>query len=293
PDVSLSGIYDSDSEKSRTFSKEHSIISFKNPEKLIESSDALVVALPTELHHEFALMALEHGRDCLVEKPISDNTENARELCGIAQKNGLILQVGHVERYNPVSLDLPRLIKEPISFSCERLSPFMPSWVSKTGVVLDLMIHDIDIVLSLLKKEIKKVSSAATKIHSQTEDLAFAQLTFENGVIANFQASRVSQTKIRNIKITQKNDYITADLMRRTISIYRLVTSDYFYDSRLGYKQESVMEMPYLSTYGEPLKLELEDFVDSIRTRKKPLVSGEDGATALEVALKIIESAES
>jgi len=287
--VELSGVFDGDKARCEECAAEHGTRAFAEPSSLYGEVDAVVIAVPTDLHYSFAREALGRGLDVLVEKPIADTVKHAEELCGIALKSGRILQVGHVERFNPVCLELPRLVKDPIYFSCERLSPYLASWVGNTGVILDLMIHDLDIVMSLVGEDAVKANAVSATLKSDTEDLAIAQLVFEGGIIANLTSSRVSQAKVRRIAVTQGEEYIVADLLRQSIAIHHFVSSDYFFDKRMGFKQETVTEIPYLSRHGEPLRMELEAFIEAVRTRSAPLVSGEDATRALALALRIME----
>jgi len=290
PGAELVGVFDRDAEAAGEVASERGARRFDSPEELLDAVDAVVIALPTDAHFESCKQALLAGRDVLVEKPITPDLEQAAELCRIAADGGRLLQVGHVERYNPVCMELPRLVKDPIFFSCERLSPYSPSWIGTSGVILDLMIHDLDIVLSLAGSEVETVNAVCRALHGATEDLAVAQVKFASGTIADFTASRVSQAKVRRLAVTQLDAYVSGDLIRQTLAIHHYVTSDYFYDARMGYKQETVTEIPYLSRYGEPLRLELENFVESVRDRKPPIVSGEDGARALGLALRVMEA---
>ena len=289
PGAELVGVFDGDSRRCEECASEHGARAFHQPSSLYGEVEAVVIAVPTDLHYSFAAEALRRGLDVLVEKPITDTVEHARELCGIAEESGKVLQVGHVERFNPVCLELPRLVNEPIYFSCERLSPYLASWVGNTGVILDLMIHDLDIVMSLVGEDVVEVNAVSASLKSDTEDLALAQLVFQGGTIANLISSRVSQAKVRKISVTQGEEYIAADLLRQSIAIHHFVSSDYFFDKRMGFKQETVTEIPYLSRYGEPLRMELESFIESVRTRSMPLVSGADATAALALALRVME----
>ena len=291
PGVELVGAADSRAEKAVEVAEKYGGAAFSEPGELIESVEALIVAVPTELHHQYALQALQAGLDVLVEKPITDSLERADELISAAGKTGRILQVGHVERYNPVCLELPRLVEQPVLFTCERLSPYIPSWVGNTGVVLDLMIHDLDVVLGLVDSGVERLEAFGRAIRSETEDLAAATVSFEGGALAVFVSSRVSQTKVRRITVTQPGEYISADLLRQNIAVHHFVSSDYFFDERMGFKQETVTEIPYLSRHGEPLRLELEAFLESVVTRKPPLVGGAEGRLALALALAVMEKA--
>jgi len=288
PGAELVGVVDSDPARARRCAKKHETRFYPEFGELMANADAVVIAVPTDLHYSFSMEALENGLDVLVEKPIADTLEHANKLCETARRLGRVLQVGHVERFNPVCLELPRLVKSPLLISCERLSSYTPSWIGTTGVIIDLMIHDLDIVLSLLGEEVTEVNAVSATVMSSTEDLALAQVVFESGVIANFTSSRVSQAKIRRLSITQEGEFLSVDMLRQNISIHHHVVSNYFHDKRTGYRQEAVTDMPYLSRYGEPLRLELESFVDSVVERTPPVDSGEDGTRALGLALRIL-----
>jgi len=290
PGSELVGVFDNDQVRAGEVAREYETLAYTSAGDLIEAAEAVVIAVPTDEHHSYAARALSAGRDVLVEKPMTDDLDKAAELCEIARDKDLILQVGHVERFNPVCLELPRLVKDPIYFSCERLSHLVPDWQGATGVVLDLMIHDLDLVLSLVRSPVAIVNSVGSNLSSLKGDLAIAQVKFENGSIANFVASRVSQAKVRRISVTQPEEVINIDLLRQTIAVHHLISNDYFFDQRQGYKQETVTEIPYLSRHGEPLHFELESFVQAVRTRSEPVVTGEDGMSALRLALEIIET---
>jgi predicted dehydrogenase len=288
PEVELVGISDHDNTTLAEVAREFDIEAFDDPSAMMREVSAVVVAVPTDEHYPYALEALSAGLDVLVEKPIADDLAQASELCDLAREKELILQVGHIERFNPVSLELPRLVTEPLYISCERLSHVMPDWQGKTGVVLDLMIHDLDIVLSLVDSPVSVVNSVGANRSSLAGDIAIAQIKFESGTVANFVASRLSQAKVRKISVTQPEEVINIDLLRQTIAVHHLISNDYFFDQRTGYKQETVTEIPYLSRHGEPLRFELESFVKSVAMRTTPVVTGEDGTRALALAMDII-----
>ncbi|MCG2796686.1 MAG: Gfo/Idh/MocA family oxidoreductase [Actinomycetia bacterium] len=288
PGAKLVGIFDSDLERAGQCAKQYETRSFPEYGELLADADAVIIAVPTDLHYSFSMEALEEGLDVLVEKPIADTLEQANKMCETALRLDRVLQVGHVERFNPVCLELTRLVKNPLLISCERLSSYTPSWIGTTGVIIDLMIHDLDIVLSLVGEDVTEVNAVSATVMSSTEDLALAQVVFKSGVIANFTSSRVSQAKIRRLSITQEGEFLSVDMLRQNISIHHHVVSNYFYDRRTGYRQEAVTDMPFLSRYGEPLRLELESFIDSVVKRTPPVVSGEDGTRALGLALRIM-----
>lgn len=290
PDVVLVGVYDNNIEKASECATRYRMRVYSDVYKLLDNVDAVVIAVPTSHHYSYTKLALERDLDVLVEKPIADTMEHATELSAIARRVGRVLQVGHIERFNPVCFEFPRIVKEPIFISCERLSPYLPEWVGDTGVIIDLMIHDIDIVLSLVKDEVVKVNSVCRSIISDTEDLALAQFVFKGGAISHFACSRICQAKIRRLTITQPKEYICADLLHETITIHHFISSDYYFDRRMGFKQETVTEIPYLSRHGEPLRLELESFIETVRTRGEPVVTGEDATRVLGLAMEVMSA---
>lgn len=289
PGADLAGVFDIDGKKARECANNHDTVAFSNLDQFLSTMDAVIIAVPTEQHFAYCIQALNSGLDVLVEKPIANTLDEATRLCEAASSSNQILQVGHVERFNPVCFELPRLVKNPMLITCERLSPFIPSSIGNSGVIVDLMIHDLDIVLSLVKEKVVHLSAVSSSLLSDTEDLALANVVFSNGTIAHFISSRVSQAKIRKLTITQENEYLSVDLLHTSIAIHHYVSSEYFFDTRMGFRQETVTEIPYLSRQGEPLRLELESFIESVETRTPPVVSGEDGMEALKLALEIMK----
>lgn len=288
PGAGLAGVFDVDDNKAKECASKYETVAFVNIDQLFSVVDAVIIAVPTEQHFAYSLQALNNGLDILVEKPIGSSLDEAAKLCDAASNANRILQVGHVERFNPVCFELPRLVKDPMLMTFERLSPYTPSWIGNSGVIVDLMIHDLDIALSLVKDRALHIDAVSSSIMSDTEDLALAHVVFGNGAIAHFTSSRVSQAKIRKLTITQADEYISADLLHTSIAIHHYVSSEYYFDRRMGFRQETVTEIPYLSRQGEPLRLELESFVESVQTRRPPIVSGEDGMEALALALEIM-----
>ena len=237
--------------------------------------DAVSLAVPTVDHTRIGKDLLEHGIDVLVEKPIATTLDEARILIDAAAKNARTLQVGHVERFNPVVAAATEVATEPQFFEIHRLAAFSPRSLD-IDVVLDLMIHDIDIVLSLVKSQISEVRAVGIPILSEKADIANARIEFRNGCVANLTASRVSFEKIRKLRFFQPHDYISVDYATQKGTMVSL---------RMGRVMERKLEPPE----GEPLRFELESFLDSVRTRRAPRVSGEDGFRALELAIAINE----
>lgn len=257
-------------------------------ESVLDQIDAAVVAVPTALHFPLASQLIAAGKSVLVEKPIALNLSEAQALVDAAREARVVLSVGHIERFNAAVAELPRLTEEPIHIRAERISPY--SARISDGVVMDLMIHDLDIVLSIVGPDATVVSSSATAVRhrSESEDIATALVTFSNGVSASFTTSRLGQQKSRKVEITEADSVITADLLRQDVTIHRMSRHEYLADDGVRYRQSGVVEIPFLETRGEPLALELRHFGECIRTGETPRVSGEDGMRALELAQRLV-----
>jgi UDP-N-acetylglucosamine 3-dehydrogenase len=251
--------------------------------------DAAIVATPTETHAEVAAALMEAGLDVLIEKPIAPTVEEAKDLVGVARKHDRILMIGHVERFNPAVLDLDRYVDGLIHIDVRRVGSFTPRIT--TGVVLDLMIHDVDLVNSLAGGEPVTVSSLTRRVRTDSEDIATCVLTYASGVSASLTASRVSQSKQRQVELTQHANVVVADLLRQQVTIHRVEHAEYIGEQGARYRQSGVIEIPYLEHQGEPLLLELRHFIDSVRNRTQPIVGGQEGLTALATALRIRDEA--
>jgi predicted dehydrogenase len=237
--------------------------------------DAVSLAVPTTRHAEIGLELLRRGIDVLVEKPIAASSDEAQALIDAAARHGRILQVGHVERFNPVVRAACEVATRPQFFEIHRLAAFSPRSLD-IDVVLDLMIHDIDIVLSLVRAQVTEVRAVGIPVLSKKADIANARVEFETGCVANFTASRVSFEKIRKLRFFQPHDYISVDTATQKGTMVSL---------RMGQVQERKLEPEVV----EPLKLELMSFLDCVRTRDNPIVTGDDGLRALKLALSINE----
>jgi UDP-N-acetylglucosamine 3-dehydrogenase len=251
--------------------------------------DAAIVATPTETHAEVAASLMEAGLDVLIEKPIAPTVEEAKDLVGVARKYDRILMIGHVERFNPAVLELDRYVDGLIHIDVRRVGSFTPRIT--TGVVLDLMIHDVDLVNSLAGGEPVTVSSLTRRVRTDSEDIATCVLTYASGVSASLTASRVSQSKQRQVELTQHANVVVADLLRQQVTIHRVEHAEYIGEQGARYRQSGVIEIPYLEHQGEPLLLELRHFIDSVRNRTQPIVGGQQGLTALATALRIRDEA--
>lgn len=283
----LVGVYDHDSAASRHAAANYRTTAFDRLGDLFASVDAVSLAVPTTAHYEMACAAIEEGKHVLVEKPIAATSEQGRDLVSLARAKGVVLQVGHVERFNPAIDLLPHILadKQIIALDFHRMSPY-DSRIFDSDVVADLMIHDIDILHSLLPGPPLRVEAAGTAPYSQMRaDYAVATLTFDGGIIANLTASRVTEQKIRTLCITTLEAYIELDYLERRILVNR-ATHPHYSGSGSLYRQENVIEKVYVPNR-EPLVAEIENFLQCIRTREDPLVTGEDGVAALETVEQI------
>ncbi|MCB1176158.1 MAG: Gfo/Idh/MocA family oxidoreductase [Leptospiraceae bacterium] len=284
----LIGIFDADPERAKLIADKYETSPFSSVEDLLGKVDALVVAAPTFLHHQITKEALSKGKHVLVEKPIAENVDQAREIVELAKKNKLILQVGHVERYNGAILELGKIVDSPMLVESRRLAPFNAR-IKDVGVVLDMMIHDIDIVLNLVKSKVVSLKANGTKIVSDHEDIASVVLKFENGCVASINASRNTQSKIRTLNITDKNAYIQLDFTDQEIELHRQATSNInLTNEQIRYRQESIVEKIFVHK-DNPLKQEHEHFINCILGKATPHVDGEKDIETLEIAHKILE----
>lgn len=272
----LAGVYDLDPEHAARVAEPYGCRVFANLAELAENADAAVVATPTVTHSLVGCQLLEAGLDVMVEKPIAHTLEAGRALAEAAARNRRILQVGHLERFNPAVIALGAVIGKPLFFEIHRLSEFSPRCLD-VDVVLDLMIHDVDIVLSLTGERPDEIRAAGIRILSEKVDIANVRIQFPSGCIANLTASRVSTERVRKLRLFQPHEYISLDYSRQDAVRFRV-------------KPPMAIDFAALPvTKDEPLRLELEGFFESVRTRQPARVTGEQGLAALEVAFEILE----
>tara|TARA_B100000676_G_scaffold289777_1_gene322618 strand:- start:515 stop:1558 length:1044 start_codon:yes stop_codon:yes gene_type:complete len=301
-DVEFVGLYDPNLERAREIAEKNGVRALESMEAALEQADGVSIVTPTVTHHELASKFLKAGCHVLVEKPITDEADQAAELVQLAQEKDRVLQVGHVERFNPVFDYLQSVAKEPRFIETHRLSPY-PARSMDIGVVLDLMIHDLDIVLAFVDSPVKEVDGVGVPVLSASEDIANARLKFENGCVANLTVSRVSPERMRKIRVFsggETTSYVSLDYQKQEGYIYR-IAADGAEESSLWQKLLHAKDSAIVSEFGgkkvvrepvpiakdEPLKLELQHFVECVRERQTPKVSGEAGRQALEVALEI------
>ena len=292
--VSLVALVDPDLSRARSVAGGGDIEVVASINELSTPIDAAVIAVPTPQHVNVATSLASRGVHLLVEKPLARTVADAEAIVEAARAAGIVLAVGHVERFNPVVTELRGVLDSPIHFSATRVSPFTPR--IGDGVVLDLMIHDIDIVCSLLDTgdEVVEVSGVSRTTRSQSEDLASVVMRFSSGITAAFNTSRIGQQKVRLLEVTQSDSVVTADLLRQNITVNRMTSHEYLSnDGSPRYRQATVVETPILETRGEPLANQLASFVSSIQSRTAPLVDGTAGLRAVALAERITSGLQS
>ncbi|MEY3774029.1 MAG: putative oxidoreductase YceM [Verrucomicrobiota bacterium] len=293
PGAELAGIYETSDARAAEICAKHNCRRFATLAELGEACDAVSVVVPTDLHAKVALPLLAQKAHLLIEKPLCASLEEAEQVLAAAREHGCLVQVGHIEHFNPVMPFLEKHADRPQYLTTERLAPYQTRG-TEVGVVLDLMIHDIGIVLALVKSPIRKIDSVGVRVLSKTEDIANARIEFENGCVANLSASRMSLKKNREIRIFQGDAYLSLDFMNQKGHLVK--KSDlvaYGVKLKVGLAKAGdassipVHEIPIEK--GEPLAIELAHFVDSVRQAKQPKVGGALGKSALEVAITITE----
>jgi len=290
--VEFVGVFDINIESLKNICSEFSVKALQSIEELISCCDAVHIVTPTNTHFDIAKKFLGHRKDVFIEKPITSTTEEALALINLAKENGCIIQVGHIERFNPTINRLKELVDNPHYIEIERLAPFQARG-TEVPVVLDLMVHDIDLILEMVDSPLESVQASGAKMMSNTIDLAHAHIKFENGVVANLKSSRISQNYVRKIRTYQKNFYSITDLMIPQIELYGLEHHNMFSDKLKSQEVEtnSGVKTLYYEKFvpenKDALLEEINDFVHCINTRSKPNVDGQAGAKALEIALQI------
>jgi predicted dehydrogenase len=287
PGVKLVGVVDTDFERARDVAKKLRCDFFDAPEELLGLVDAVSVVVPTAGHFPVASLFLKKGVHCLLEKPMTVDLKEADELIALGKKHQALIQVGHIERFNPAILAIKDLKFEPLFIEAHRLGPYSPR-NTDISVVLELMIHDIDMVLALVGRKVAKVQAVGVGVLSHTQDIANVRLEFERGCVANLTASRVTTKKERKIRIFSKDAYLSVDYLGKEAKLYRLKegSDPTQAGSLIGLSKMVAMETLKIRDE-EQLKLELESFVEAIKKGSKPLVTGEDGREAVALGLEI------
>ena len=275
-DVELAGIVDIDEPKGTALSQTYSTSGYRDIDAVIGNIDAAIVATPTSTHEEVATRLLQAGVDVLVEKPIASSSAAGERLAKVAEENGRILQVGHLERFNPAVIALEKQVTLPLFFEIHRMSVFSPRSLD-IDVVLDLMIHDIDIVLALTGSPPEEIRAAGISVLSTNVDIANVRLQFASGCVANLTASRVSTEKVRKLRLFQPRQYLSLDYSRQ--DLFMISVSE----------QRQVTPQPVFVAKSEPLQNQFDAFLKAVRTREIPKTSGARARQSLEVALAILD----
>ncbi len=291
----LIGFHDPDEINAKKVSDEFGYKYFENINTLIDAVDVIDIVTPTLSHFDCAKKAMEKGRHVFIEKPITNTIEEAKELQSLEKKYSVKGQVGHVERFNPAFLAVKEKIDTPMFIETHRLAEFNPRGTD-VPVVLDLMIHDIDAILSVVKSPVKKINASGVSVISNSPDIANARIEFENGCVANLTASRISLKNMRKSRFFQRDAYISVDFLEKKVEVVKMKDApespgdfDMILQNAEGLKKQIYFENPEIHQNNAILD-ELETFANAIENNTEPVVTLEDGSNALRVALKIIES---
>jgi predicted dehydrogenase len=294
PGATVRGFYEADAARAATVSKELEVAHAASLEALLDDVDAVTIVVPTPAHFAVAKAALQRGKHVLIEKPITTTLAEADELLALARAHGALVQIGHVERFNRAIRAAWPYVESPLFIESERLAPFNPRG-SDVAVVLDLMIHDIDLVLTLTRAKVTEVSAAGVGVLTPSVDIADARIGFANGAIANITASRISRDRTRKLRLFQRNGYMSLDLaagngelfrLRRDVDMATLAQSAQ--PDVSAFVERIALEAPE----GDALRLELESFVAAVQGEAPVPVTGDDGRDALAVALRIVADIE-
>ena len=275
--VDLVGVVDSNKERRTEISKKLNVLQFSNYKEVLSKVDAVSIAVPTNLHYEIGKIFLENGKHVLLEKPFTSTLAQAKTLGKIADSKKIILQIGHLERFNKAFLKLENIIQRPLFIECNRISPFKIRG-TEVDVIMDLMIHDLDIILKLNKSNIKNIQAKGIKVLTNKADIANARITFENGCICNLSSSRISEKVERKTRIFQKNAYFSIDYQTNRLDTYTKESNK---------SVQSIKRKSYQYENNDSLKKEIESFIDCVKSKKSPIVSSKDGINALKYALQI------
>ncbi|HCA42661.1 MAG TPA: oxidoreductase [Bacteroidetes bacterium] len=292
-EITISGVYDIDKIKSENISSSYKVKCYESLDDIINESDALIVVSSTKSHFEIAEKIIQNGKHLFIEKPVTETIQQAEDLLALKKNENQKIQVGHIERFNPAILALEKYEIEPLFIESHRLAQFNPRGAD-VSVIQDLMIHDIDIILKLVKSKVKYINANGVGILTDSIDIANARIGFENGCVANITASRISLEKMRKMRIFQKNAYISIDFLSKESVIYNLKNADevksiFAFD--LGNDKKVEREKVTIKEIN-PMKYEQEKFFEVIKNNQKEIVTLEDGLTALKIASEIIKEVE-
>jgi predicted dehydrogenase len=290
--VKLVGFFDPDNDMARTVAEQYGLKRFTDEKKLLDACDIADIIAPTTHHFELCMQAIRRGKHVFVEKPLAHTIQEGRDLVNMVREANIKMQVGHVERFNPAYLSIRDMNLNPMFIEVHRLAQFNPRG-TEVSVILDLMIHDIDIILSLVKSDVKHISASGVAVMTDTPDIANVRIEFHNGCVANLTSSRISMKKMRKIRLFQKDAYIGIDFLEKKTEIIKLKSPDdrnvfsFDIETHNGKKTIAIAN-PEVQPLNA-IKLELEAFVDSIRNNRPTIVSEIDGFLAMEVAHQILD----
>ena len=290
--VEVVGFYDPDDENSEAVAEKYKLKRFTSPDALLNAIDAADIIAPTTYHFKLCEAAIKKGKHVFVEKPMADTLEQGRELVQMVKEAGIKLQVGHVERFNPAFLSLKDITLNPMFIEVHRLAEFNPRG-TEVSVILDLMIHDIDIILKLVKSDVKNISASGVAVLTDTPDIANVRIEFNNGCVANLTSSRISMKKMRKMRLFQKDAYIGIDFLEKKTEIIKLHSNEdddaftFDIETSSGNKTIGIINLPVQPV--NAIKEELQSFIDAINFNTNTLVSENDGLYAMEVAHRILE----
>lgn len=284
--INLAGVCDANEDVINDVKSRVTVRTYTDYKELLPAVDAVIIAAPTKYHYEIAKFCLESGKHVLVEKPITTDLSEAEELFKIAASKNLVLHIGHVERFNGAVQELKKIVKDPKLIESRRVGPYNPAF-GNDSIVLDLMIHDIDIILNVVDRELVDIQASGSKVYSPKADFAAVQLTFDNGTVADILVSRITQKKDRTMSISQEGAFIYLDYTNQDINIYRNGHSEHIFGNQeLRYKNEYILERLFVYK-DNPLKQEIRHFINDIEGLTKRVVTVEHELRSLKAALKI------
>jgi predicted dehydrogenase len=290
--VELAGFYDPNDLIASEVAEKYQLQRFLNEEELMDNCDAVDIVAPTNFHFSLCEKAIRKSKHVFVEKPLANTMNEAKELVNLVKESNIKLQVGHVERFNPAYLSIQNMQVAPMFIEVHRLAQFNPRG-TEVSVILDLMIHDIDIILSLVKSEVKSISANGVAVMTETPDIASVRIEFDNGCVANLTSSRISMKKMRKMRLFQKDAYIGMDFLNKKTEVIKLKTADdadaFSFDiETVNGRKTITMQNPQIPEVNA-IKMELEKFRDSIINNTAPIVSEVDGFRAMDVAHQILQ----
>ena len=292
PGIELVGFYDPHDDTAKYVSEKYQLPRFLDADTLLDICDAIDVVAPTTFHFELCEKAIKKGKHVFVEKPLANTMEEARQLVKLVQESGIKFQVGHVERFNPAFLAIKDMQLKPMFIEVHRLAQFNPRG-TEVSVILDLMIHDIDIILSIVKSDVKSISASGVGVMTETPDIANVRIEFHNGCVANLTSSRISMKKMRKIRLYQKDSYIGIDFLNKKTEIIKLKepqdSNVFAFDIETPSGKKTIAIANPIVPEVNAIKKELEEFKDAILNNTRTVVSEMDGLVAMDVAHQILD----